>query len=213
MAAITRALMGEAVEFEGMNSSKQKDAALAVYKHQFEAQMQRLAKEKQRFELLDDVFKAFRDTNKHQGRHYSLQELVQNAREYKMYFGYEHLSVPYLATVRMQRGRDCNIVDIKLANDGFWYVTKDGRMVSRHKSNTWISLPADVAFFSFEALPQAVRGLDQFVGYRLWYNFEKQRVDIEFFPEDVEQDGAVKLRVTYEPGYPFEEDGVAIHPL
>jgi hypothetical protein len=86
-------------------------------------------------------------------------------------------------------------------------------MVSRHKSNTWISLPGDEAFFNFEALPQAVQGLDQFVGYRLWYNFEKQRVDIEFFPKDIKQDGAVKLRVTFEPGYPFEEDSVAIHPL
>lgn len=50
-----------------------------------------------RWLLLDEVFKGFIQTNKHQGRHYSVEDLL--SIDHKQYFYFEHHSIPYLATV------------------------------------------------------------------------------------------------------------------
>lgn len=71
-----------------------------------------------RLPLLDEVFKGFIETNVYKGRHYKLGELLSINR--KQHFCFEHLSIPYLATVYLCEGPDINWITIKLCNRSFW---------------------------------------------------------------------------------------------
>ena len=152
-----------------------------------------------RMALLDDVFKAFSGTNIHQGMHYSFEDLlsIMDTR----YFKFEHLSIPYLATVSFYKGPDMDSIMIKLCNDGFEYITKLGPLISRHKSDTWIALDPHQALQHFPALSSVAKTL--YSSARVYYNYVEKRLDIKLYPRSV---STVGLTVTYEPGYPYMDD-------
>lgn len=159
-----------------------------------------------RFEILDQVFGEFLATNEHQGRQYTFDNIMDVEGE--KFFRYEHASIPYLATIRRQQLYQGPCVDIKLANNGFIYVTKDGRHVRRHNSPHWVHLPSSRGLKYFDKLLQSTDG--RFASVKTWYNYQAQRLDILFAPNSPH---GVHLRVPFERGFPFIDDEVPFEPI
>ncbi len=47
-------------------------------------------------------------------------------------------------------------------------------------------------------------------GVRAWYNFKEERLDLQFRPRDQQ---TPRLMITYEHGYPWQEDHAEWEPL
>jgi len=150
--------------------------------------------------LLDTVFKAFLMTNVFRGQNYQLRDLflVKSRR----YFKFEHMSIPYLATVFTVEGHDADWLNIKLCNDGFEYLAKPGKPISRHCSDKWVSLPPGNVLPYFTSTVAAAK--PYFSSARVFYNVHECRLDMKFFPKDTNTTPA--MIVTYEPGYPYMDE-------
>lgn len=152
--------------------------------------------------LLDSVFEGFIKTNKHRQRHYTMGDLFSIARSpFKHYFRFEHLSIPYLATVFTYKGYDYDWLNIKLCNNGFVYTPRAGDAITRHKSDTWIVLPASEALKWFSFLSSTVKPF--YKSARVFYNYAEQRTDIKLYPT---APSTPALLVTFEPGSPYMDD-------
>ena len=152
-----------------------------------------------RMQLLDEIFKAFSQTNIHQGTHFSFAQILSSSS--KRYFRFEHCSIPYLATVNLYAGDDRDWVVLKLCNNGFEYVAKEGLQLSRHNSSSWTALTPEDTLLQFPFLSATVKTL--YDSARVYYNFPDNRLDIKFYPRDMTTPG---LEVNYEPGYPHMDD-------
>ena len=158
------------------------------------------------FEILDSVFKEFVETNTCGEKHYTLKQLVDreffNSRSHKYYFSFQHLSIPYLATLFQVDSRYGQWLNIKLINNGFFYRVKDGECVERHNSETWIE--SEEAWEAFTSIQDQLGPL----GYdksdvKLWYNFEEERVDIKIYSTS---SNLPNILITFEPGIPDMEE-------
>lgn len=152
-----------------------------------------------RLSLLDEVFKGFIQTNKHQGRHYSVEDLL--SIDHKQGFFFEHHSIPYLATVDLHRGPDIDWLTIKLCNSSFHYIAKLGPLISRPNSESWVALEADHVMQQFPFLSAAANTF--YDTARLFYNYQEKRLDMKLYPRSAATPG---LMVTFEPGYPYMDD-------
>lgn len=150
--------------------------------------------------LLDTVFDGFLKTNVFRGQNYQLCDLF--SVKSKRYFKFEHMSIPYLATVFTVEGHDTDWLNIKLCNGGFEYLAKPGKPISRHQSDQWVSLPPGNVLPCFTSIVAAAK--PYFSSARIFYNAYECRIDMKFFPKDPNKTPA--MVVTYEPGYPFMDD-------
>jgi hypothetical protein len=157
-------------------------------------------------ELLDSVFKAFLMTNKHRHEHYTMEDLIRTSdTSFKRYFWFEHLSIPYLATVFTYQGHDYDWLNIKLCNDGFVYTPRTG------KSDTWETPLECLGFLSSTVKPL-------YDSARVFYNYAEQRIDIKLYP--ITPHGSPHgtpsppaLLVTFEPGTPYMDETVERGPF
>jgi hypothetical protein len=154
------------------------------------------------FETLDGVIGAFLNTNTWQGRNFTLNDLLKVSS--KRYFRYEHLSIPYRATVTRIEDYDATWLCLKLANNGFQYTAKSGERISRYKFNSWIALEVQDFLQHFPTLQRKVKGT--YDEARVFYTFEERRVDIKLYPSD---ETLPHLMITFEEGYPYWSDIVA----
>lgn len=134
------------------------------------------------------------------GQNYQLRDLF--SVKTKRYFNFDHLSIPYLATVFTVEGSDTDWLNIKLCNDGFEYLAKPGKPISRHRSDKWVSLPPDNVAPYFPCIEAAAK--PYFSSARTFYNIHECRLDMKFFPKDTSK--TPSMIVTYEPGYPFMDN-------
>jgi len=146
-----------------------------------------------RFETLDEVLHEFILTN---ARGYAMPDMLALPRNDPVYTKFYHCNVPYLATVRMLQFDKLRL-EIKLPNNGFIYKAKEGASMSRHKSDTWVSLRT-----AFKYFPKLV-GMTPNHKSAFFYNFEAQRVDILMRSSD---SAIPDIMVTYEPGFPYRDD-------
>lgn len=161
-----------------------------------------------RFEILDDVFHAFLETNMRQGAHMTLEQILTTTlTQGRRFLRYEHASIPYLATLYLYQGPDADWVCVKLCNNGFWYMKRPGETFARHHSSGWISLPDCFSQFKHTkaALPASYSRLAVF------YNFNVQRLDIKLYSDDTSK--APNLLITYEPGVPYDDDRIQPVPF
>ncbi|KAL6055316.1 hypothetical protein QOT17_016859 [Balamuthia mandrillaris] len=151
-----------------------------------------------KFEILDNVFQEFLNTNVRQGKTWTLDEMLCDVREKNFYFHYEHDSIPYFATVFLYEAPDANWLNIKLVNNGFVYQPRLGEPISRHE------------------LQGLLDGKVEYAGGRrvVFYNHQHNRLDIKIWkrtddPSDASTSTSTTslphLMITYEPGYPDEE--------
>lgn len=157
-----------------------------------------------RFEILDEVFKDFLETNSRSGRrgqeHLTLGNLLHINHTNPRYFRYEHAGIPYLATVFLHEDTNGDWVNVKLCNNGFFYVTKRVNCpISRHNEKDWILLNS--AFDYFTSTKAFLK--DHYSSYRCFYH-NKHRFDMKFFNPKNGLDR--NLIVTYEDGTPYNDE-------
>ena len=86
MVALTRQLRCMVQPEEMENKQGDTDAGRQAW----EVQVGRLVMRFHSFELLDEVFEAFRTTNQRRGGHASFPQLLADAKHYKKYYFFEH---------------------------------------------------------------------------------------------------------------------------
>jgi hypothetical protein len=158
------------------------------------------------FETLDGVIGAFFNTNIWRGKNFTLDDLLKVSS--KRYFRYEHLSIPYRATVTRIEDCDATWQCLKLANNGFQYTAKSGERISRHKYNGWIVLGVQEFLQHFPTLQRKVKGA--YDEAQVFYTFEERRVDVKLYPSD---ETLPHLMITFEEGYPDWSDTAARQKL
>ncbi|KAG2493243.1 hypothetical protein HYH03_008381 [Edaphochlamys debaryana] len=161
--------------------------------------------------LADTIFSSFVSTNLYEGRRYTLDQLLNTAPScgHARYFKFEHVSITYLATVKVWHGPDGPVMVLKLPNNGFRYMHTAGEQRYRHKCGGWVTLAMPAVSQFFPALFRAVKR--RFVKGVFFYNFDHQRMDVQFRPEGWGGPGAGEdrepaLEVNFEPGYPYTDD-------
>ena len=154
---------------------------------------------KDTFGVLDDVFRAFIETN---GR--PIDEVL-SVRE-KGFYVYEHLSIPYLATVFTfhDYGKDERWINVKLNCNGFVWPRPPSDAVPfphrRHGCTGWVTLP--ISDFYPAVFPYMRSIFEHSDGIVMYYALDAKRVDIKFF-----YDGdRTNVLVAFEMGYPYYED-------
>lgn len=155
--------------------------------------------DRQFFETLDGVIGAFFNTNTWRRRHFTLDDVLKVSS--KRYLRYEHLSIPYRASVTRIDDFDATWQCLKLANNGFQYTAKSGQRISRHKYISWIVLGVQEFLQHFPTLQGKVKGA--YGEARVFYTYEERRVDIKLYPLD---EKLPHLMVTAEEGYPDWSD-------
>jgi hypothetical protein len=148
--------------------------------------------------LLDSVFGAFAESNSFRGTHYELKDIVASTSG-KRHFRFEHLSIPYLATIDIWQAPDREYIVIRLPNDGYSYARAAGQTFYRHRCDGWSELDGTLAMEFFPSLCQ--KALASFTRVVFYYNEQHNRVDIMLLPDG---DGA-GLMVAFEPGYPYKD--------
>lgn len=148
--------------------------------------------------LLDEVFANFFRTNTFRGQRLSLHDVLHSNS--KRYVSFSHADVPWRATIHQRAESDDDIVLLQLPNNGFVYkpVGLEGKTYSRHKSNTWRSLPANLALRNFPTI--AAFCSRQYTEGIVYYNHDTQRVDMQLFPP-AGSDNPV-FEIFFEPAYP-----------
>lgn len=147
--------------------------------------------------LLDDVFKAFMDTNIHQGRHFSFEDLLSISIDMnKRYFKFEHISIPYLATVSLCKGPDIDIINIKF----YTPYTNLGPVINRYKSDAWNILDPLQAQY-FPTLSSVAK--TEYKATHVYYNLIRRRLDIKLYPKSL---GTIGLIVSFAQGYAYMDD-------
>jgi hypothetical protein len=156
------------------------------------------------FKLLDEVFHQFLETNMYRGRHWDVLELLAYSALSKRFFKFEHLAIPYLATLVMRDGHDASWLNIKLCNDSFVYEEKrtQDKHYFWHESQGWQSLPKEQCLDHLSRLQAFATGrYEKFVTH---YNALECRLDIQLFPISGVA-GVPHLLITFENGYPFHQ--------
>ena len=159
-----------------------------------------------RFEILDDVFAAFLESNSRGYDMKKISELGMDDVPRKTYLRYEHLSIPYRATMFFICGSKDVWLNLKLCNNGFVYSSINGKKISRHKYDSWVCADNYVS----KDMSKMVEAFRQ-AGYTTvtaFYSFEEERLDIKVYRNH--EDGP-NLIVTYEPGYPDYDEEVMPH--
>jgi len=170
----------------------------------------------QRFEVLDSVFRDFLATNMNRKKRYSLKEIINwefgannrfGGSVYENFFSFEHLSIPYLATIVLFSDQHDTWINIKLINNGFIYRFKNGNFVTRHPSKgviskDWIELESGWSGFVSVKKELQQLGYSEEDDVTVWYNFELQRVDVKIIPKN---ESLPPLMITFEPGVPDME--------
>jgi hypothetical protein len=141
------------------------------------------------FETLDGVLQAFLDTNVWQGKYFSFADLLEISS--KRHLRYEHLSIPYRATVTIIEDYDATWLCIKLANNGFQYTAKSGRWISKHEYNSWYAMDCEECLQHFPHLQSAAKRL--YDDAKVFYTIGEQ---------------VPHLMVTFKEGYPDWTDSV-----
>lgn len=104
---------------------------------------------------------------------------------------------------------DRDIINVKLVNNGFFYVSIIGEHISRHKAKDFVRLPRDKCLGYFHTLTTVTS--EMFQSAAAFYSCSTQRLDIKFKPKlDV---SCPQLMVTYEPGFPYVDDSVEYEPI
>lgn len=154
--------------------------------------------------VLDDVFDSFVTTTVYRGRRVSWDELRTTSHTHKRYLTYEHLSIPYLATVFLHDTSRADWINIKLNCNGFMWPTPPLSWPElphpRHNTTGWVVLP-DGDFFS-SAFPRIAQRFNDADGVALYYALDAQRLDMKIFYDD----GRPHAEITFEMGYPFYDD-------
>lgn len=192
-----RSMMAELFELE----AGEVDASAEYMRFQTEKLLRKFF----RFELLDEVFGKFLETNLNK---WSLEQILTfragvypGDRTYSTFF---HAEIPYMATVFLFSKNGEEWVNVKLNNDGFWYDRIHGeQFISRHNHDKWIRLGIKYHKY-FTVLRDAFRETHKIL---IYYNAHLKRVDVKLFSLDTTLHKNVV--VTFEPGYPdfeYEED-------
>ncbi|GLC44913.1 hypothetical protein PLESTB_001688900 [Pleodorina starrii] len=157
--------------------------------------------------LLDEVFCAFKTTNQHQRRHFTLADILNITDE--RFFTFQHSALTYLATVYRNHGPDYEAVVLKLPNNGFEYLMAvAGRQLFRHQQRGWVELPGPQALARFPQLQEFVR--PRYSHALIYYNLGAQRIDMKFKPK---VEGEPVFMVTFEPGLPYDDEETAWCPI
>ena len=154
-----------------------------------------------KFEVLDEVIAAFFATNHRDGDGVTFDmDAVMRLRpaDGKIYTKYLHATVPYLSSLFTVNGSDGMWVNLKLANNGFVYVSKEGTVP--HQSLNFILLPWNRCISYFTSLHRLIDG--RFNRASVHYNFLDDRFDIKLHATPP----APSLIIRFEPGYPYHED-------
>ncbi|KAG2431487.1 hypothetical protein HXX76_009501 [Chlamydomonas incerta] len=151
------------------------------------------------FLQLDSVFEAFQQTNMFRGQHFKLVDICSSA-SVKRYFRFEHLGIPYLATVETWQAPEREYIVLRLPNYGYSYVSAAGQAFYRHRCHGWVQLNGTLAMEFFPRLCQQVVPA-KFTSVGFTYNEAHNRIDIMLSRED---DGA-GLIIAFEPGYPYTD--------
>ncbi|DBA82526.1 TPA: hypothetical protein ACH3X2_000748 [Trebouxia sp. C0005] len=139
------------------------------------------------FRFLDTVLADFLRTNKHEGDHWSLEELLQiDSSHPGKEFNYLNRNVLWTSTVWRRQGSHGKQICLKLHNDGFRYLSRPGPQRGRHTTSTseqpgWLKLPWSEAEQHMPTLVSAVMPL--YRGGIVWYNFLLKKVDLEFLQQ------------------------------
>ncbi len=150
-------------------------------------------------QLLNSVFKSFMETNQFRGKHYELKDIVPSSRSGKRHFRFEHLNIPYLATVDIWQAPDRDYVVIGLPNNGFSYVSAAGQTFYQHRCHGWVELDGTVAMEFFPSMCE--KCLANFTRVLFYYNEKHTRVEFMFSPNDE----GMGLMIAFEPGYPYKD--------
>jgi hypothetical protein len=143
---------------------------------------------------LGSVFDGFLTTN----RVYTWDTLLTLPPGYKDHKTFWHLSIPYMATVKVQHWDGILTTIIKLPHNGVSYqVIKAGRRVSRHKASSWVQLPPKYYLPGLTGLYEVVKRTHDEA--KLWYTEEAMRVDLFLKPKS---DSGRNVLITFEPGSP-----------
>ncbi|KAK9827148.1 hypothetical protein WJX74_008196 [Apatococcus lobatus] len=105
------------------------------------------------------------------------------------------LGVRYLATIDFFRHPNYEQVNIRLANNGFDYIHRNGQQVPRHHSKTWVLLPG-TALSAFPRLSEKVASSHGRA--HIWYDPPQERMDLIFEGRA----GGPRLCIAFEKGYP-----------
>jgi hypothetical protein len=149
---------------------------------------------------LDSIFGSFLDTNYHQGRKFSLDDIL--ALQDETHFKYFLNNVPYRAIVTVKDDYDATWICIHLSNNAFVYTKIEGDKICRYKFDSWVSVDRD-GFQQLGRLRKATSAA--FDKAKAFYSYEEHRVDIKLYPKDR---SAAHLQVLWEDWYPECTDSV-----
>jgi len=161
-----------------------------------------------KFEILDDVLNNFFSTNNRtidgNKTRYNLKSILQMRVKTKMAF--HHDGDRWLATVFFREDEYGPSVHIKLPNDGFEYIHKKGRQISRQSSSGWIKLGWDRMLKYMPKVKSLMQDETCWTQIGMFYEHEEERVDIKLLSNDVNK--CPNLVITYESGLPADDAGV-----
>lgn len=155
-----------------------------------------------KFETLEELLFEFLGSN---GGGYTLAQMLSFPANDKVFCKFHHCKVPYLATIKMVRFPDKLQLRIKLPNNGFVYMPKEGPSLpgtplSRHKSKSWICLPKTFQYFKrlIDITPQHTTA-------SFFYDYKQECVD---FLLKSKAASVPDIMVTYEHGFPYVDDDI-----
>jgi len=163
-----------------------------------------------REELLVTVFDAFVATN--EGGWRSVEEILNAFKVEGMMYGkhyvkYEHLSIPYLATLWVIRNYKGSVTErwlnIKLCTDGYMFAHVFGKhFIARHNHNHWYRV-SEKETSRFQGLLVKFKG--NYSKVKIFSNSTIQKVDLKIFANDPKTD--MHVLVGFEKGYPAMDEG------
>ena len=166
-------------------------------------------------QLLDDLFLGFVCTNKRRGCGSDFPMLLMEATHYKKYYFFEYSGIRYLASTSLKSFPDRDIINIKLVNNGYFYVSVIGDHVGPHKANSYVRLPTDKCLGYFHTLRKVTSDMMYQCSAAL-YSCSTQRFDIKFEPDlnSIQRmPSRPSIMVTYECGYPYIDDTCEFEPV
>lgn len=185
------------------NEDFMENAMLALLNQQMDAFKEQF----HRFELLDEVFTQFLDTNTFRKQHYSLFQIVENATVTRHY-RFEHCGVPYLATIFKIEAEDATWLNIKLPNNGFQYFPKEGFPLERHGKRNWVTFDHERGWNYFTGIK--ARLFEDYDKVNVFYCAKEHRCDIKLWAKNAKLPNII---ISYEPGSPYVDEVIYARPL
>lgn len=155
-----------------------------------------------KFEILDEVLSNFLETNINNRKHRTIAEILAITKYYTG-FKFFHDTGKWHGTVLYLKDEE-PWLNIKLPNNGFVYIPKSGKPISRHKSENWIPLAWNKCLSYMPKTNEFLKDTHDRVV--LYYEFAAQRIDIKFKSKNI--DVLPNVLVTYERGVPEEDDRI-----